>query len=321
MSDTMTLSVGIQLRQARQERQLTMADVARDTKIQPWVLEALEADRLQDTMSPIYVKGFLSTYAKFLRLSPEGLLTQLRWPGAAPAAQPPASVPAAPPPAPITVPKLTVPKMALPKIRVPKVALPRLALPSVRLPKAAFLKFALPKLPAPRAELPTLRVPRTPRFEIPWPAVRRFGAAAAVVTAVVGLILLNPLQWLPDVTLPVPQLPRLASISMPKEHPALPELPAVSLAAAQPLELTVTAYRTTWIRVRADGKLLTQQRLQRGANEQWSAKKSFEIVVAKPSQVEVLLNGQSISPLAIAHRGRLAITHQGIAPLPEPAVQ
>ena len=251
-----TSSVGAQLLQARQERQLSMADVARETKIQPWVLEALEADRLQDTMSPIYVKGFLSSYAKFLRLDPAALLAQLRWP----VSDEPDDAAASSAPAPI---------------------------PSV--------------------------------VRISWPLVRRLAAIGAAVAATAGLVLVNPLRWLPDVKLSVPQMPELASVSMPKEQPRPPALPTVAFASAQPLELTVTAYRTTWIRVRADGKLLSQQRLPRGANEQWSAKNSFEVVVAKPSEVELMLNGQSISPLAIAHKGRLAITHHGVTALADPA--
>jgi hypothetical protein len=71
------------------------------------------------------------------------------------------------------------------------------------------------------------------------------------------------------------------------------------------------------VQVRADGKLLTQQRLQRGANERWMAKKQFELIIAKPSQVELTLNGQPISPFLLANRGRLLITHQGITRLPE----
>ena len=84
-----------------------------------------------------------------------------------------------------------------------------------------------------------------------------------------------------------------------------------------PLELTMTATRATWIVVRADGKLLTQQKLGRGAKERWTAKKRFEIVVANPSQVELQLNGQPITSFVIAHKGRLAITHQGVNGLSE----
>ena len=87
------MGVGAQLQGARTDRKLSLSDVTQATKIQPWVLEALEADRLQDLMSPIYVKGFLTTYARFLHLDPSPLVTQLSWPQPTP---PPAPLPSAP---------------------------------------------------------------------------------------------------------------------------------------------------------------------------------------------------------------------------------
>ncbi len=252
-------SVGTQLQQVRQERNLSLADVTRQTKIQPWVLEALEADRLQEIMSPVYVKGFLSSYARFLHLAPEPLIAQLPWPKSE---SEEAENPAAPPP----------------------------EIPSV---------ITLP--------------------QIPLPVLRRLGAVAAAAVAIVALVAVNPLRWIPKITLPVARAPTLASVTPVKETSKPPPLPAVSVTPAKTLELGVTAHSTTWIQVRADGKLVTQQRILRGANERWLAKQSLELVIAKPSQVELTLNGQSISPFAIAHGGRLRITHQGVTALPDAA--
>lgn len=306
------MTVGVRLEQARRERGLSLADVTKATKIQPWVLEALEADRLQEAMSPIYVKGFLATYARFLRLDPTELLAQLRWPQPEPA---------------------------------------QTALPPAR-----------PSAPV--------------RLRLPLPLLRRVGAAALAASTIAAAVMINPIRWLPPVTLPKWQAPRLAS-SKPAAGPASvkkssrpakgssapaaerlakasppavavraasasdgpapkpiqaeqgpklaslspigdsirPSPSPVAVAPVKPLELTVSARRTTWIQVRADGKLLTQQRLQRGAQERWAAKKRIELIVAKPSQVELMLNGQPISPLVVAHRGRLLITHQGVTRL------
>ena len=47
------MNIGSQLQEARRERKLSLPDVTRETKIQPWVLEALESDRLQELMSPV----------------------------------------------------------------------------------------------------------------------------------------------------------------------------------------------------------------------------------------------------------------------------
>ena len=270
----MTTNVGAQLQQARRARNLSFADVTKDTKIQPWVLEALEADRLHNMMSPVYAKGFLTTYAKFLRLDPEALVAQLRWPQPEPEPE------------------------------------------------------ALPPAPAPRAPI---------AIRLPLPLLRRLGTAAGLGAAVVGLLLVHPLQRLPKISRSPRQAPKLAkqqalipkpaspvntpalasvaSVSEPVNPPPAP--PALMLLPTQSLELAVAARQTTWIQVRADGKLLTQQKLPRGANERWTAKKQFELIIAKPSQVELTLNGQSISPFAIAHHGRMLITHHGVIELPE----
>ncbi|MBI2104216.1 MAG: helix-turn-helix domain-containing protein [Candidatus Omnitrophica bacterium] len=265
------MTPGTQLRQARGERNLSLADITNATKIQPWVLEAIEADRLQEMMSPIYVKGFLTSYAKFLHLAPEPLLAAVPWPKPDPVLEDlPPSAPAVP------------------------------------------FTFQWPR--------------------IPLPLLRRAGAAVAIAGVAAGLIAVNPVQWLSRISLPAvaapkvakakkaepaakPAAPTLASVTPVRESVSVPPPPPGPLAAVQPLELSVTAHRTTWIRVRADGKLLTQQRLPRGAKERWTAKKQFELVIANPTQVELSLNGQSISPFAVAHKGRILITPRGVTPL------
>jgi cytoskeleton protein RodZ len=282
------MSVGSQLRTTRLSRSVTPGEVTQATKIQPWVLEALEQDRLQELMSPIYVKGFLATYARFLRLDPKALIAQLPWPSHEPAQD--------------------------------------------AMPPAAALRPAL-------------------RLALPPGVLRRLTQGLAVGAAVWGVVLLNPWRWLPQ---PRPvegdspaergrwraaasqrgaapgeggagraasedlRAPRLASVApLGDALSARAKAPELALIAQAPLELEVTAHRTTWIQVRADGKLLAQQRLARGATERWTAAQQFEVVVAQPSQVELTLNGQPISAFAIAHRGRLLISRRGVSALPE----
>jgi len=240
------------LQQARTERKLSLADVTQATKIQPWVLEALESDRLQDLMSLIYAKGFLTSYAKFLHLDPAPLVAQLRWP------QPEST----------------------------------------------------------QAPLPPPSAPLSAAFRWPLPLARRLGVMAAV-SVVVLVVAINPLKRVLKGSLPTLGMPRFASVTALSQPAKPPELPTLTLLATQPLELAVTAHRSTWIQVRADGKLLAQQRLQRGASERWTAKKQFELIVSQPSQVELTLNGHPISPFAVAHRGRLLITHRGVIKLPD----
>ena len=71
------MSLGMKLQQARTEQKVTIAQVAAATRIQPWVLEALESDRVPEQMSRIYLRGFLASYARFLHLDPAPLLAEL----------------------------------------------------------------------------------------------------------------------------------------------------------------------------------------------------------------------------------------------------
>jgi hypothetical protein len=117
----------------------------------------------------------------------------------------------------------------------------------------------------------------------------------------------------------MPQLPhREASLAVPKEPVKTTSRSAIKLEPTQPLNLTIQARRDTWVSVKADGQLLTQQRLEAGATERWKARRNFEVMVAKPAHVEATLNEQPISPFLLAHQGRIVITHQHIKPLAEP---
>jgi cytoskeleton protein RodZ len=271
------MTVGAQLRQARVEQRRSITEISNATKIQPWVLDALETDRLQEQMSPIYVKGFLSTYAKFLHLEPEPLLAQLPWP------------------------KPEEEEETVQPVSAP----PR---PSIS-------------------------------FEPLWLLLKRLRPAAAAVVVIALIVIAKPTRWLPAIKLPhrqasivvpsEPSPPRPAAAVKPSTPPkpaaeapkpvaaTKPSLDQVPLMPVQPLELAMVVHRATWVSVRADGKLLSQQRLPRGAKEVWKAKKQLELVIAKPLQVDVTLNGQPIGPLAVTHQGRLLITHDGVKPLPD----
>lgn len=359
------MTVGQQLQQVRANRKLSFTDVTAATKIQPWVLEALESDRLPELMSPVYVKGFLSTYARFLKLDPAPLVAGLQWP------QPPEpdgihlqqqeELPSAPVmarQAAVGARKGSVARPQVDEVEKPGAQDP-VAVPVPR-PKRGLQTFQVPRLQVPKFQLPRVQLPA---FRLPM--LQRVGRVAALAGVIALVLAVKPLQYAkkmpwPTLSRPLvaktdagakkaaakkqtakkpasnaavkvqtakaveeakPAAPKLASASIApvgealKSPPPPPTMPAP--VSVEPLELVVTANRTTWIKIRADGKLLTQQRLARGANEHWTAKKQFEIVVSKPSQVELTLNGQSISPFAIAHRGRLLITHRGVTPLPD----
>lgn len=69
-------SLGEQLKLVRESKGISLEDVADTLKISKKYLEALEENSFNVLPAPIYVRGFLSNYAKFLGLDPQAILDQ-----------------------------------------------------------------------------------------------------------------------------------------------------------------------------------------------------------------------------------------------------
>ncbi|HEV2033747.1 MAG TPA: helix-turn-helix transcriptional regulator [Candidatus Dormibacteraeota bacterium] len=74
------MSLGAVLAERRGERGLTIEQVASATRIRAEYLRALEADQPGRLPAPVYAKGYLRTYARYLGLDPEPLVEVLRSP-------------------------------------------------------------------------------------------------------------------------------------------------------------------------------------------------------------------------------------------------
>lgn len=68
------IGIGPALRKAREHRSKTIDEAARDTKIRPEYLQALERESFDGLMGDAYVRGFLRSYAQYLGLDPEKVL-------------------------------------------------------------------------------------------------------------------------------------------------------------------------------------------------------------------------------------------------------
>jgi cytoskeletal protein RodZ len=62
------------LQRARQARGLTLEEVERDTRISRRYLQALETENFGLLPAPVYARGFLRTYARYLGMEPANLL-------------------------------------------------------------------------------------------------------------------------------------------------------------------------------------------------------------------------------------------------------
>lgn len=69
--------IGEALRSTRERRGLSIAEVAQDTRISPRFLEALEAEQFDELPAPVYVRGFIRSYASYLKIESQPLLDQL----------------------------------------------------------------------------------------------------------------------------------------------------------------------------------------------------------------------------------------------------
>lgn len=101
-------STGQRLRNAREQRQLALQDVAQQTRIRREFLEALEEDRVDVFPGAVYARAFLREYAAFLGLDGEDLVASLFQ-----ETQSQPDMPAAPPSPPRKSPWLPVAAVAL----------------------------------------------------------------------------------------------------------------------------------------------------------------------------------------------------------------
>jgi len=69
--------IGETLRLNRERRGLTIAQVAQDTRISRRFIEALEDEEFDALPAPVYVRGFLRSYANYLKVDPQPLVEQL----------------------------------------------------------------------------------------------------------------------------------------------------------------------------------------------------------------------------------------------------
>lgn len=67
-------SLGETLRQARLDIGVSLQDVERETGIRRLYLEALESEDLTVLPAPVYVRGFIKVYSRFLGLDPEVMI-------------------------------------------------------------------------------------------------------------------------------------------------------------------------------------------------------------------------------------------------------
>jgi len=67
-------TIGFILTSLREQRNKSVVDVARETRIPLWILQNLEEDKLEDLPATVYLKGFIQSYCRCLAFDPSEAL-------------------------------------------------------------------------------------------------------------------------------------------------------------------------------------------------------------------------------------------------------
>ncbi|HXV19076.1 MAG TPA: RodZ domain-containing protein [Candidatus Omnitrophota bacterium] len=84
------------------------------------------------------------------------------------------------------------------------------------------------------------------------------------------------------------------------------------IAKKTPLDLSIRAIDSVWIRVTVDGKVLFQAILQKGQTEAWKAQDAFEIWTGNSSNMSLTLNRQSLGSPGKGVVKRMVINREGV---------
>ncbi|HEX3593619.1 MAG TPA: helix-turn-helix transcriptional regulator [Polyangiaceae bacterium] len=68
--------VGLFLRRRREERQMSIEEIARSTRVPMDSVTRIEADQFDELPGEVFVRGFLKSYARAVGLAPEDVLAR-----------------------------------------------------------------------------------------------------------------------------------------------------------------------------------------------------------------------------------------------------
>jgi cytoskeletal protein RodZ len=69
-------TLGKYLKRERESKKISLREMAKNTRVREYLLKAIEEDRHDLLPSLLYVRGFLSSYAKFVGLDPQDVLNR-----------------------------------------------------------------------------------------------------------------------------------------------------------------------------------------------------------------------------------------------------
>jgi transcriptional regulator with XRE-family HTH domain len=314
-------SLGQELREEREARHISIAEIASATKIVTRYLEALEADHLKIMPGEFFIKGIIRNYARAIGLDGEIVLAkykaagligepepkrhllsrsepalsggEARKPAAEPAVQLVFKAPFEPPPPPIQQPAPEPAQGPVPKLPPERPIQPAPKPGPASAPPERLIVKSAPEAPRPsRLKLALATVLRT--RAVVWTALGTF-----VVLAVVFLIVLPMLRRPPRATVqattqapPVSAQPLSPPVQEPKAEP-----PPVVEVAWKGVTIEIAFEAETWIQIYADGVLKVDGLFLPGTTAKAQADQRILIHTGNAGGFGFLLNGKPAKPL------------------------
>ena len=256
-------ALGEEFRSAREARGLSLSDVAERLHIRSVYLAAIEDEDWHVIGAPVYVRGFMRTYARFLGLDPEAAVARF-------ATVVPANAPAAPAPRQAAAPN-PAEKRAAGERSSPSLAAVLSIVAAVLVVLFVGYEFYQYRAGAPAAA-PVADASAGPASpgEAAGPPVAGSDTPAPVAGAAGG-----------DTSLAA--IPPVSSPS-----------PAAAKAAKRGLTLHVT--ETSWLRVTVDGTVALEGTLPSGAAKTFTGKVA-DVRVGNAGGVRIAVNGRTLGPL------------------------
>ena len=78
LNENYTENPGIQLRKAREACELSVGDVASHLKLSAEIIESLERGEVESIAAPVFVAGYLRSYARLVNLSGDEIIADFR---------------------------------------------------------------------------------------------------------------------------------------------------------------------------------------------------------------------------------------------------
>jgi cytoskeleton protein RodZ len=267
-----SFGIGAKLRQERVGKGLAIDDIARDTRIAPRFLEAIETDDYSTLPGLVFTRNFVRQYALTLHLDPDPLLAELPKPdeSTAPLPNPPAR-----------------PRSSYRRDRRLRLLLSSIAWLVIAggVAVAAYIYFN--RAPRTRAAAPVLNA----QTAAPTPTAFEQTTQAAPATT---------LQADPSTAGPSKAVPSTAAPS------------TATPASAAPVQVSLTASERTWVQVSVDGKTTFIGTLTPNETREISAAEQVKVLTGNAGALTISLNGKTLESLGPrGHMREVRLTAEG----------